>query len=797
MANIKLTASEEKFVQSINRASGAVGAFAAKLSVDLTRSYAIADRQQAQFNKGLGKFADKLTTTGQNLSFVSAGLLALSGASLKAFSDLQAIEKGLEAIEGSSAAAGDAITRIKKIAQAPGLGLEDAAQGYTNLRAVGFEAAKAEKTLIEFGNALALSGKGKAELGAVLSQITQMSSKSKVLAEDLKPILNAIPSVAKILREEFGTVDSEEISKKLQQSGTSTTQFVELLVSKLSELDRVSGTFKNTSENLSDAMRISGASFGNVINKVTGLQGFMDSLSTTLVSAAEGFEEMNPTAQAFIVTLGGIAIAAGPVLATLGFLTSSVIPLVTAGFTAMIGTAGLVALGLAAIAGGIAVFIGYKAKMADMAAATISAGEAMQKAKEQTKGQREEVQQLVSVLKNEKSSQDEVNKAKSRLLEISPTFRGALKGSKIDFNELATATSNYVTQIQNAAKVEVLYASLQKNLALQQKEKEDPGSSLSFIQKTKAFFDATKGSHGGDIKRLFENFDKEVSDRSKVTLAGLRTSEQILLKALEDLGGAPSKAKPTQSTAIDITPPVKVDKEKLKKNIDFSMASAISSEPFDPKPFLEMYVQMLTPTAETDAIIAQKFKTSLDKIPTFIKTTTLSNMATLSGELAESVRSIGVNFGVSLIEGIVSGKGIKGAFSSLLTEVGTQMIQLGKEFLKIDKLIAAARLALGTGLGQGAAIALIAGGAVLRGLAQSQTFQGPKFANGGIVSGPTIGMMGEYAGASNNPEVIAPLDKLKNMLGGSMGQNGYIAETKVSGDDLFVMLKRIERKRNG
>ena len=38
------------------------------------------------------------------------------------------------------------------------------------------------------------------------------------------------------------------------------------------------------------------------------------------------------------------------------------------------------------------------------------------------------------------------------------------------------------------------------------------------------------------------------------------------------------------------------------------------------------------------------------------------------------------------------------------------------------------------------------------------------FANGGIISGPTIGLMGEYAGASNNPEVVAPLDKLRTML---------------------------------
>ena len=38
------------------------------------------------------------------------------------------------------------------------------------------------------------------------------------------------------------------------------------------------------------------------------------------------------------------------------------------------------------------------------------------------------------------------------------------------------------------------------------------------------------------------------------------------------------------------------------------------------------------------------------------------------------------------------------------------------------------------------------------------------FANGGIVSGPTVGLIGEYAGASSNPEVVAPLDKLRKLI---------------------------------
>lgn len=75
---------------------------------------------------------------------------------------------------------------------------------------------------------------------------------------------------------------------------------------------------------------------------------------------------------------------------------------------------------------------------------------------------------------------------------------------------------------------------------------------------------------------------------------------------------------------------------------------------------------------------------------------------------------------------------------------------------------------------------------------------GAMFANGGIVSGPTLGMVGEYPGARSNPEVIAPLDKLKSILGGAgEGQIGaVIAETKISGNDLSILIKRADNNRN-
>ena len=71
------------------------------------------------------------------------------------------------------------------------------------------------------------------------------------------------------------------------------------------------------------------------------------------------------------------------------------------------------------------------------------------------------------------------------------------------------------------------------------------------------------------------------------------------------------------------------------------------------------------------------------------------------------------------------------------------------------------------------------------------------FANGGIVYGPTLALMGEYSGAKNNPEVIAPLNKLKSLIGNNGGGGGGIYELRVRARDLVAVLAnetRINRK---
>ena len=71
------------------------------------------------------------------------------------------------------------------------------------------------------------------------------------------------------------------------------------------------------------------------------------------------------------------------------------------------------------------------------------------------------------------------------------------------------------------------------------------------------------------------------------------------------------------------------------------------------------------------------------------------------------------------------------------------------------------------------------------------------FAEGGVVSGPTLALVGEYAGASNNPEVIAPLNKLRSML--DTGDGGFGGKKdvtfKIKGRNLEGVLHRERRVR--
>ena len=70
----------------------------------------------------------------------------------------------------------------------------------------------------------------------------------------------------------------------------------------------------------------------------------------------------------------------------------------------------------------------------------------------------------------------------------------------------------------------------------------------------------------------------------------------------------------------------------------------------------------------------------------------------------------------------------------------------------------------------------------------------PMLANGGLATGPTLAMVGEYAGASWNPEVIAPLDKLRSLLPDQQEAGIGNLEFRIKGDDLVAVYNRRTNK---
>ena len=162
----------------------------------------------------------------------------------------------------------------------------------------------------------------------------------------------------------------------------------------------------------------------------------------------------------------------------------------------------------------------------------------------------------------------------------------------------------------------------------------------------------------------------------------------------------------------------------------------------------------------------------------------------IGGILTGSIQSFAQNFGQAL----ASGDGIE-VFKSLLISVMDMLQQFGAALIAAGVATEAFKSLFANPIaGIIAGTALIATAAAAKAALQNAT----AFADGGIVSGPTYALVGEYSGASNNPEVIAPLNKLKSMIEPAQSDSGMSAEVRfvIKGETLEGILSKMNRKRN-
>ena len=103
--------------------------------------------------------------------------------------------------------------------------------------------------------------------------------------------------------------------------------------------------------------------------------------------------------------------------------------------------------------------------------------------------------------------------------------------------------------------------------------------------------------------------------------------------------------------------------------------------------------------------------------------------------------------------------------------------------------------AVGVSKALGQANPVLAGIIAALGAAQIATIASqkiPALAGGGLAYGPTMALVGDNLNAGADPEVIAPLSKLKDVLGGQTVQ----VYGRISGKDILLVQEQAAMDRN-
>ena len=140
------------------------------------------------------------------------------------------------------------------------------------------------------------------------------------------------------------------------------------------------------------------------------------------------------------------------------------------------------------------------------------------------------------------------------------------------------------------------------------------------------------------------------------------------------------------------------------------------------------------------------------------------------------------------------GRFILGSFADLLMQLGQMFIQYSIAVSGFVKALLAGPTPIGAGLALAAGVAMIAAaGAIKASMSKAASGEGgiPALAEGGIVTGPTLALIGE----GRESEAVIPLSKLNTMMQG--GGNGAVeVYGRLSGQDILLSTEKATRTRS-
>ncbi|MFV8280608.1 hypothetical protein ACNKXS_03640, partial [Christiangramia marina] len=495
------------------------------------------------------------------------------------------------------------------------------------------------------------------------------------------------------------------------------------------------GPFKQLSNTLGDILE----DFGKIISEA--LLPFISKLK----DLADRFQLLDPSIKKTIVVVAALAAALGPVLAVMGVLVANIIPAMAAGLTALTGPIGLVIAALA----GIAVVI-YKNW-------------------EPIKKTLVDIRNYFTDLYNESVV------FRVAIEQVILTFRTLYNVVKLVIDFIVSGFTNGIEfilgSVENLGKAfkAILTGDIKAIPAIFKEQgqlaRTNFGGLIGDISKDIEFFTSSMKNDIGDAVDA-------VTKRKKITFSESNIDATAIQNAVAN---AVSNGKSvTGNSSVN-----------LSTDIDQQISDSLKETDELKQLFIETGVNVDIAKQEAEL---QRYNSSLEE--SFDDWKNIGNEFNIVSdqmiERMERLREVGLVVGqevgnafANLSQIVVDSLGLAShgfeGFIKGLAQTVTKLISMMLAS-SISQAIAGAT-ASGTATGPGAIFATpafisTAVGGVLAAFASI-----PKFADGGIVSGPTLGLMGEYSGAKSNPEVIAPLNKLKGMIsdvtgGGNMHVSG-------------------------
>lgn len=713
--------------------------------------------------KKLAGFSSKMKDIGQSLSLRLTAPLALAGvAAFKLASDFEeSLNKVNVAFKDSSKDVQDfAKTTLKSFGIAEGTALDMAALFGDMSTSMGLSTGQAAKLstsmvglagdLASFKNmnieevTTALNGvfTGETEslkrLGIVM---TEVNLKQFAMEKGIKKNLDQMTQSEKVL-----------LRYQYVMKNTANAQ---------GDFERTGGGAANQMRMFNESLKELGVQFGAIV--LPAVTQIITKFNTIL-----GYlRDLSPAAKTFIITIAGIAAATGPLL----YLAGSILPKVLTGFQLAVKAAALfnTTIGKGSALGALVLGLGYVAKSA------YDYNKALGETNKLTEDQKKDLDVVIQT--------NEAIKKKIALLDQEASMAKKPKSTYTFDTSVTTKSLEQIKSLRNEqAKLynenKAIIAKL--SATTDQKTGAGAGGGIDLA----GIAGAAKGKVGDIVafKKEIIGLTKDIDEAGKSILALKSEILDIRFDGLKEL--------PTASANL-VDHFSKYPAYAKEVNMLSSAMDGIKT------PF-QLMDQKVT---ESTSIVAEQLAKQNEQYLLFQQNTMIVADA-VSNAIGQLGSSIVNSFGLAK-------SGIEGFLGSLLN-AGVQMAAMALKQIIIDKGRVAASQAVATGnaIEAGSEAAAASGPAGIFTMAPfiamavgavAAAFSGINaFAKGGIVSGPTMGLMGEYMGAKSNPEVIAPLSKLQNMMdfGGGGNDMNLSGEFVVRGQDLILALQRAEKTRN-